>query len=51
MKSYWVLVHQFEIALKDDEIPFGTAEQLGLAGFAKLQVGNTKTHRFSGTIG
>ncbi|MDE8033956.1 NAD(+) diphosphatase [Actinobacillus equuli subsp. equuli] len=39
MKSYWVLVHQFEIALKDDEIPFGTAKQLGLAGFAKLQVG------------
>lgn len=39
MKSYWILVHQFDIALKEGDIPLGTAEQLGLSAFNKLNIG------------
>lgn len=39
MNSYWILVNQFDIALKNGEIPFGTAEELGLASLATLPIG------------
>ncbi|WP_150540215.1 NAD(+) diphosphatase [Actinobacillus vicugnae] len=40
MSAYWILVHQFNLALHNDEIPFGKAEQLGLTAFPKLHIGS-----------
>ncbi len=38
-KGYWIIVSDFDIALEAGEIPFGSAEELGLSGREKLTIG------------
>ncbi|QLB18332.1 NAD(+) diphosphatase [Mannheimia granulomatis] len=38
-KGYWVVVKDFDIALMNGEIPFGTAEELGFGARDKLVIG------------
>lgn len=39
-KGYWVIVKDFDIALVNGDIPFGTAEELGFTEREKLAVGD-----------
>lgn len=41
-KAYWAIVNHFDLALSNDDFPFGTAEDLGLSSRKSIKIGEYK---------
>lgn len=38
-KAYWIIVREFDVALQNNKIPFGTAEEVGTSGRKNIEIG------------
>ena len=41
-QSYWAIINHFDIALINNELPFGTAEEIGTSGRKSVKIGEHK---------
>ena len=41
-QSYWAIINHFEIALINNQLPFGTAEEIGISGRKSVKIGEYK---------
>ncbi|EIG27773.1 Uncharacterised protein [Haemophilus paraphrohaemolyticus] len=44
-QSYWAIINHFDIALINNELPFGTAEEIGTSGRKSVKLANIKVFR------
>ena len=41
-QSYWAIINHFEIAIINNDLPFGTAEEIGTSGRKSVKIGEYK---------
>nr|WP_314740440.1 NAD(+) diphosphatase [uncultured Haemophilus sp.] len=46
-KAYWAIVNHFDLALSNDDFPFGTAEKVGTSGRNYVKIGEYKGYQLN----